>query len=191
MLDVSYCQPHNYIEGGSRLTNAEQPLTTIQAVEAIEQLRVYFSEIYRHGAPFKLPTFRMILRNCSPDEAPTNATRITRRSEGTHADPTPTAAIINLEGVTLQMPEVQIISAGDITSILTAMPSHLELAMRCAVIGEVQTPTDLLRFDFVYKAAAHLGISQSTIYRRCNEALEWVASALYGERWTSVFAEVA
>ena len=173
------------------MTNAEQPLTTIQAVEAIEQLRVYFSEIYRHGAPFKMPTFRMVLRNCSPDEAPTNATRITRRSEGTHADPTPTAAIINLEGVTLQMPEVQIIGAGDITSILTAMPSHLELAVRCAVIGEVQTPTALVRFSFVYEAAAYLGISQSTIYRRCNEALEWVANALYGERWTSVFAEVA
>jgi hypothetical protein len=190
MLDTSYCQPHN-IEGGSRVTNAEHPLTTIQAVEAIEQLRTYFSEIYRHGAPFKLPTFRMILRNCALEEAPTNATRITRRSEGTHADPTPMAAIINLEGVTLQMPEVQIIGAGDITSILTAMPSHLELALRCAIIGEVQTPTALLRFAFVYEAAAHLAISQSTIFRRCNEALEWVASALYGERWTSVFAEVA
>lgn len=153
--------------------------------EATHQLRSYMAEIFRHGAPFKLCTFRMLQRSYPPDEAPRSSARVPRRSEGTHSDPTPFTAIANIEGIAVNVPEYLIVPHATIADIVLGMPGHLERSLRCVVVGEIGEAGGVKRFEYVFEAAGYLGISSATAYRRVDEALDWLGRALYAERWVS------
>lgn len=165
------------------------PLTREHCDEVIRQLRAYLSEAYaqfRFGWP--MPSFRMVWRSFPPDEVP-RASAVTRRSEGTHSDPTALTAIGLAEGVSVRLPETVNIPAAVFDAYLAAMPAHLRAVLVTIVIpvrsfrGVWETP------GTVYSLQLKLAVSQATVYRRLDEALAWLGMRLYAERWPGYVAD--
>src|SRR5579875_3207403 len=148
-------------------------LTPLQRVEVLRQLRAYLAEAYLFGAAYRRPTFRMVLRTFTVDEWPSYG-RSLRRAVGSYADPTPTAAIAHLEGISIAVPEVELVPWEAIHALLESLPSHLLLAVQHALLPSGAT---------TYGAAQALKVSQATVSRRCEEAIVALARWLYADRW--------
>ena len=154
------------------------PLTAPQRSEALQTLRHYLCESYSSRQALRMPAFTVQTYWYPRDALPEGLSSgtVSRRSQGTHADPTYAAAMETIYGpakVPVQLPRMHTFDYEMVARFLASLPAHLEGPITLAYI----------RGHGYLGAADRLRLSRNTVTRRCESALESLCALIYSARW--------